>query len=62
MGCTSSVTASGTSPIIKHRRSTASVSSIDVLDGYDENMVKKREGHPSNFSFDGYDIGLRVKV
>ena len=76
MGCASSVTTTSSSspltfsnlgsmgsfsPTMKRRRSTsATMTSADCFEG--RRMINKREGNPSQFSQDGYDIGLRVRV
>jgi len=76
MGCAPSVTNSSSSspltysnlgpigsfsPIMKRRRSTAATTTSEG--GFEgRRVVKKREGNPSKFAEDGYDIGLRVRV
>lgn len=65
MGCSTSTAYDNNSANkgMKKRRSTASVTSLDALVTEDQAaVVKTRFGHPSLFSEDGYNIGLRVRV
>jgi hypothetical protein len=59
MGCAASVSKT----FSKDRRSSKmTVDSLESNNATDNNIVKKRYGHPAYYKGDGFEVGLRVRV
>jgi hypothetical protein len=59
MGCTASVAAK-----FSPTRRRGSKMTVDTLEANspENNIIRKRYGHPSYYKGNGYEVGLRVRV